>query len=64
MTLTPEERESKLWRKLTDHWTERLVSLRLQNEGDKDATTTANLRGKISIIKECIALGKDLPEID
>lgn len=64
LVLTADERESKLWRKLSDHFTERLASLRIQNDGDKSDIETAKLRGRISELKACIAFDKDLPEIE
>lgn len=53
LVLSAEERRSPLWKKLKDHWQERLEVLRKQNDGDRPETETAKLRGQIA---ECKAL--------
>ena len=62
ITLTEEEKRSRLWKKLMDHWAEQLASWRTQNDGDKSETTTANIRGRIAQIKSDMLLDKDLTE--
>ena len=59
MKLTDEERRSALWRKLSAHAESRLQSLRIQNDGDKDAAETAKLRGRIAEVKVFLALGEE-----
>lgn len=62
--LSKEERESKLWKKLMEHWDDRLELQRIQNEGDKDVVATAKIRGRILELKTNLALDKDLPDIE
>lgn len=63
MTLTPGERNSAVWHKLSLHFEERLKSLRTKNDNlALDATETAALRGRIAEIVALTALDKDLPE--
>ena len=57
-TLTQEERQSRLFLMLADHWKKRLETYRTQNDGDKDEIATANLRGRIAELKAAIALGE------
>lgn len=58
MTLTPHELQSSTWKKLEAHLSERIDSLRSQNDGDLDALATARLRGRIGALKELLAIGK------
>lgn len=51
MTLTKEERLSSAWIKIKASLDKRLNSLRMQNDGDRNVTETANIRGRISEIK-------------
>jgi len=57
--LTPGERNSVVWLKLLEHFKEKLEIARGKNEGPRDATETASLRGQISILKALIDLDKD-----
>ena len=59
--LTPQERDSALWKKLKEHYEGKLSVRRLQNDGDKDEIETSRLRGRIAEIKEL--LGLDAPAI-
>lgn len=60
MILTKEERLSSAWLKIRAVLEERLSGLRMQNDGDKNATDTANLRGRISEIKRILTeFGED-----
>ncbi len=59
--LTAEDRGSALWRKLVEHYTERLESLRVRNDGDLDDVRTARVRGRIAECKELLALSADEP---
>lgn len=64
LALTREERNSPLWRKLLSHYEERLDSLRLQNDGEKDSLETANLRGRIAECKALISLNREKTDIE
>lgn len=64
LKLTKDERNSRLFTKLMEHWSDRLQSLRTQNDGDIDPTNTAKLRGRIAELKFNLSLDKELPEID
>ena len=64
LTLTRDEKESKLWKRLLEHCESRLQTLRMQNDGDKSEIETAKLRGRILEVKAFLGLDKDLPEID
>ncbi len=61
LRLAQHERGSEVWIKLEKHLTERLNTLRLQNDTDLPADATAKLRGRIFEIKSLLNLGKDLP---
>ena len=60
--LSEEERNSRLFLKLSDHWKKRLETYRTQNDGDKDEIVTATLRGRIAELKAAISLG-DTPRL-
>lgn len=62
--LTAEERQSRLFQMLSNHWKKRLETYRTQNDGDKDEIATANLRGRIAELKAAIALGEPPRLID
>lgn len=58
------EQKSETWRAVEEYANERLIKLRLQNDSmGLDQIATANLRGKISVIKELLALA-NAPAID
>lgn len=58
--LTPQERDTPLWKKLSAHFDARLSALRLRNDNPKltDAETAA-LRGRISEVKELLCLSDE-----
>lgn len=58
-SLSNEEKDSKLWTRLVEHFESKLMSLRIQNEGDKTEIETAKLRGRIAEIKSILSLGKE-----
>lgn len=64
MTLAPHERAHPLMLKLIEHWKADLATLRAQNDGALDHDKTTTLRGRISQLKACIALGDEPPVID
>jgi hypothetical protein len=57
-TLTAEDRQSSLWRRLEMHLIERLASARRRNDHPMPETNTASIRGEIKILSELIKLGK------
>lgn len=61
--LTPDDKDSKLWRKLMAHWESKIEIFRTQNEGDRNETETAKLRGRIAELRANLNLDKDLPEM-
>ena len=58
-SLTPEERNSALWKKLELHIQERMDMFRKQNDMTMPEVETAKLRGKIAFAKELIALSDE-----
>lgn len=64
ITITEDEKESKLWKKLKEHIETRLDLLRKKNDGNLDEFETARLRGRISELKSFFALDKEVPEIE
>jgi hypothetical protein len=63
MKLTAIEIDSALWRKIEAELTERLSSLRIQNDGDRTHEETAKLRGRISEAKNMLDWAKPDPQI-
>lgn len=57
--LTPDERDSRIWKRLMAHFNERLETLRVQNDGVRAETETAHLRGRITELKRIIDLNKE-----
>ena len=49
--LTPQERDSALWKRLKEEVERDLKVMRVQNDGDKGIEETAKLRGKIAQAK-------------
>lgn len=61
--LTRDERDTNLWTKLMAHWSDRLASLRAQNDNsDRNEIDTAKLRGQIAELKQLLALNNDPPD--
>ena len=58
MKLTTYERESALWKKLEEYLEEKLSIYRSRNDGDLSEIETARLRGRISMVKEFLALSE------
>ena len=54
--IEPHEAQSALWRKLKEHYTERLELLRRKNDNAMDEAKTAKLRGQIAECKSFLAL--------
>jgi hypothetical protein len=63
-SMTPADRQSAVWLKLKEHYTQRLNTLREQNDGKLDAEATAKIRGRIAECKLIISLGKEEPAVD
>ena len=63
MMLTPQERDTHVFRKLMKHFNERLNALRASNDGPLDPHKTAEIRGRIAEVKGLIGLDKDIPII-
>lgn len=59
--LTNEDKQSALWKKLMAHFGDRLDASRVMNDGMQDEATTARTRGRISMLKELLALN-DAPK--
>ncbi len=57
--LTSGERDNALWLKLKRHMEELLKNARGNNDGDLDPVQTGKLRGRISVLKQLIALGDE-----
>ena len=62
LVLTIEQRRSTLWRALMDQWTERLQSLRQDNDRPHTESETAALRGRIAELKACMLLDQEFRE--
>lgn len=63
-TLTDGERTHPLWKKLSDHFEDRLRDARGRNDGALSKKETARVRGQIGLLKSLIALGDTPPIID
>jgi hypothetical protein len=63
LRLTFEERHNPLWVKLAEHLQSEIERLRVKNDKDMDAVLTANVRGRIAILKELLALAEDRVEV-
>jgi len=62
-SLTLADLQSAVWLKLKEHYTQRLILLRAQNDGSLDAEATAKIRGRIAEVKQFLALGKPAPQV-
>jgi hypothetical protein len=56
LTLTDQERESPLWKRLRAHYEKRLTSLRSQNDDPSSEHDTARRRGRIHEVKTLLSL--------
>jgi hypothetical protein len=52
---------SETWKAIAARATARLADLRARNDGALDEVKTAHLRGRISELKELLALGNPVP---
>lgn len=59
--LTPTEKTSAAWTRISAHVESRLASLRMQNDGPLDDIKTAHLRGQIAELKRVQAWANELP---
>lgn len=55
------DRQSPTWRKLRDHFEQRLQELRAKNDNDLDPIATAKVRGSIKEALYLLALGDQDP---
>ena len=62
-TLAAGDRINPLWRAIEAHLTDRLATLREQNDSDKSPDKTAHLRGQIAEVKLLLALAEDRPKV-
>lgn len=56
--LTQEDFKSPTWQRVSDHLETHLAMARQQNDKNLNAEETANLRGRISALKELLNLPK------
>jgi len=63
-TITQQERQSALWKKLLGQWQRELYTERIHNDATRSEIATANTRGRISKLKELIALNSAEQEDD
>ena len=61
--LTPADKASPLWRALEAHYTERLQSLRAQNDASLPLERTERIRGQIFECKAFLGLAEDRPPV-
>lgn len=59
--LTPADCQSAAWIKIKEHYTQRLDTLRKQNDANLGAEATAKIRGRIAEAKRILALGDPAP---
>lgn len=64
MKLSDGERMSALWRKLEQHLTDRLATLRARNDGNLPPDETAKVRGQIAEVKSFLEIGTPKLVID
>lgn len=57
--LSHEEKHSALWKRLMNHWEEKLDTFHVLLEVDRSESESAKLRGRIAEIRSNIALNKD-----
>ena len=62
-TLTPADKASPLWRALEAHYTERLQSLRMQNDASLLPERTERIRGQIFECKAFLGLADERPPV-
>jgi hypothetical protein len=63
-SLTAQERDSALWKKLKAEVEHEVDIMRKQNDGDKSADETAKLRGRIAQAKKFLGYGLDVKPTD
>jgi len=62
--LTDIEKQTAVWKKITEHLEERLADLRAQNDTSKSAGDTEKLRGRIAEVKHLLGLDSKGPETE
>jgi hypothetical protein len=61
MELSERDKASELWRKLSAHFDELLIKAHKSNEKSISIELTANIRGRIKLIRELQKLGENSP---
>ena len=64
LILSEEEKRSRLWQRLTAHWTAQLELQRTFLEADHGDITTAGVRGRIKEIRANLRLADDPRKTD
>ncbi len=59
MKLTQQEQLSSAWKKIREHYTQRLLTLRERNDSTIDPAATEKLRGRIAEVKRLLALDNE-----
>lgn len=57
--LAAHERTNPLWKRLERHMQDRLATLRQQNDATATPERTADIRGRIAMLKELLSLGDE-----
>jgi len=57
------DRQSAVWMKIQNYLEARLAALRVRNDKELDQVKTAALRGRISEVKQFMALDKPVPPV-
>ena len=58
-TLAVHERTSPTWKRLEQHMINRMALLRAQNDAPATPERTADIRGRIAMLKEILSLGEE-----
>jgi hypothetical protein len=57
--LSDGEKQSPLWKRLEQYFTDKRDECRAKNDGALDPIATANMRGRIQTYRDLLALGKE-----
>ena len=57
--LAAHERTSPVWQRLERHMQDRLATLRIQNDASATPERTADIRGRIAMLKELLSLADE-----
>ena len=64
MTLTDDDKQSPTFRKIMQYMEDRIVQLRMSNDGDLSDYETAKIRGRIAECKGFISLKNERPVVE